>query len=85
MPDQELMDLCRYRLEKASQCLATAKNTMVDGDYATSANRSYYAIFHGIGPFLHCTALISKNIRRLSPNVGNFISNQEFLTQSIPG
>ena len=52
MPDQELMDLCRYRLEKAIQCLATAKNTMVDGDYATSANRSYYAIFHGIRAIL---------------------------------
>jgi len=52
MLEKELVSLCRYRLDKARQCLVSAKNTMYDGDYAISANRSYYAIFHGIRAIL---------------------------------
>lgn len=69
MPEEPLVSLCRYRMEKARQCLVTAKNTMYDGDYATSANRSYYAIFHGMRAIL---ALDSLDFKKHSAVIARF-------------
>ena len=46
MPDQ--VDLSRYRLDKASEMLATARRDMNAEDYASANNRAYYCIFHAM-------------------------------------
>ncbi len=47
MPDQgKNLDLAMYRLEQAERCLKSAKILFEANDYKSSANRSYYCIFH---------------------------------------
>ena len=46
MPDQ--VDLSRYRLDKASEMLATVRRDMNAEDYASANNRAYYCIFHAM-------------------------------------
>ena len=46
--DEKKKNLCRYRLEKAEKCLASAKALVQLEDYCGAANRSYYTIFHCI-------------------------------------
>ena len=46
--DRSIIDLSRYRLEKAKEDLATAKGNCLDNHYRASVNRSYYAIFHAL-------------------------------------
>lgn len=46
MPSENQIELARYRLGKARQCVATAKNILFDGDYEASVDRSYFAFFH---------------------------------------
>ena len=48
MLDQNKKELCKYRIEKAYDCLKTAKLLIEAKDYTSSANRSYYAMFHAI-------------------------------------
>lgn len=48
MLDDNRRDLCKYRLERARECLKSAILLRDLGDYASSANRSYYSIFHAI-------------------------------------
>ena len=45
-------DLCLYRIEKAQQCLKSAKILAQAEDYCSAANRAYYAIFHSIRSIL---------------------------------
>ena len=48
MPDQMLIDLSRYRIERATEMLAAAKREADAEDYASANNRAYYCIFHAI-------------------------------------
>ena len=48
MPDNQNMELAKYRLAKSGECSAAANSLLMDGLYAHSVNRSYYAIFHAI-------------------------------------
>lgn len=50
--DEKREDLCRYRLEKAEICLASARLLAQSEDYCGAANRSYYSIFHCIRSLL---------------------------------
>jgi len=43
-----LQELSKLRLENAKSLLLTAKNLIDFGDYKSSANRSYYAIFNAM-------------------------------------
>ncbi len=43
-----VMDLSRYRLEKAKEDLETAEENLNTGKYRASVNRSYYAVFHAL-------------------------------------
>ena len=52
VPSEDQIALVRYRLEKARQCAATAKNILFDGDYNASVDRSCFAIFHGMRALL---------------------------------
>ena len=46
--DNMLIELSKYRYEQAQQCLKSAKILEENNDFKGSANRSYYAIFHGM-------------------------------------
>jgi uncharacterized protein (UPF0332 family) len=46
--DGSINDLSKYRLERAEEMLDAAKTNYEIGQYKTSLNRSYYAVFHAI-------------------------------------
>ena len=46
--DGSLIDLARYRIERAEENLADAAALLGMGSYASSANRAYYAAFHAL-------------------------------------
>ena len=48
MQHNRLQELSKLRLENAKSLLLTAKNLIDFGDYKSSANRSYYAIFNAM-------------------------------------
>ncbi|MCC8138270.1 MAG: HEPN domain-containing protein [Clostridiales bacterium] len=50
--DDRQIALCRYRLEKAENCLKSADILAGAKDYYGAANRSYYAIFHSVRAIL---------------------------------
>ena len=43
-----LTELAGYRMERAKEMLLAAKENLKIGQYKTSLNRSYYAIFHAM-------------------------------------
>ena len=43
-----IVDLSKYRLERAREDFKTANDNFVEGSYRASVNRSYYAIFHAM-------------------------------------
>ena len=43
-----IVDLSKYRLERAREDFKTANDNFVEGSYRASVNRSYYAIFHAL-------------------------------------
>ena len=59
MPDQ--VDLSRYRLDKASEMLATARRDMNAEDYASANNRAYYCIFHAMRAVLALEARTTRS------------------------
>lgn len=62
MHSKECMDLSLYRLSKAEQYLEDAKRALELEMYDTSANRSYYAIFHAARAVLELEGLDLRNI-----------------------
>lgn len=48
MQIEEKKALSSVRLEHAEECLAAAKSLLDSGNYKSAANRSYYAVFHGM-------------------------------------
>ena len=46
MPDINEINLAKYRIDKAKDCVKASKLLLEENMYADSANRSYYAIFH---------------------------------------
>ena len=46
--ESSVIDLSRYRLEKAKEDLETAGENLDAGKYRASVNRSYYAVFHAL-------------------------------------
>lgn len=43
-----LEELAGYRLERAREMLSASENNFKMGEYKTSLNRSYYAVFHAM-------------------------------------
>lgn len=43
-----LKELAGYRLERAKEMILASKSNLETGQYKTSLNRSYYAIFHAM-------------------------------------
>ena len=54
------MELAKYRLEQASDCLKAAKNNLQFQLYKDALNRSYYCIFHSIRAVLALSSFDSK-------------------------
>lgn len=48
MHNENKKALSEYRIEKAYECLKSAILLRDAGDYTSSANRSYYSIFHAM-------------------------------------
>ena len=69
MYSKECIDLSLYRLSKAKQYLEDAKRTLELEMYDTSANRSYYAIFHAARAVL---ALEGLDFKKHSGVISNF-------------
>lgn len=79
MPFEEKTALSKVRLEHSFECLQAAKSLLEMGSYKSSANRSYYAIFHAMRAVLaydgidmkHHSGIISE-FRRLYIKTGIF-------------
>ena len=48
MDSSTSMELARYRLGQAADCLKAAENNLGSKLYKNALNRSYYCIFHSI-------------------------------------
>lgn len=46
--ESSLRELAMYRMERAFEMLIAAEDNLKIGQYKTSLNRSYYAIFHAM-------------------------------------
>lgn len=46
--DDSRIDLAKYRLAQAKQCIISAEKLYEIEDYKGAANRSYYSVFHSI-------------------------------------
>lgn len=79
MQDNEKKALSAVRLEHADECLEAAKSLLESKNYKSAANRSYYAVFHGMRAVLaldlidmkHHSGIISE-FRRLYIKTGVF-------------
>ncbi len=79
MLDEEKRALSGVRIEHAEECLTAAKGALESGSYKSSANRSYYAVFHSMRAVLalngidmkHHSGIISE-FRRLYIKTGAF-------------
>lgn len=71
-------DLAFYRLEIAKEDLAAAERNYRAGDFRTSNNRAYYAIFRAISA---CLALELKGYKHHSQVIGHF--NKDFIHTGI--
>jgi len=72
VPNQDEIDLAKYRIEKARDCINASKVLLDDEFYADSANRSYYAIFHAINALF---ALRGIGFKKHSGVLANFNSD----------
>lgn len=79
MQDNDKKALSAVRFEHAEECLEAAKNLLQSQNYKSSANRSYYAVFHAMRAVLalnmidmkHHSGIISE-FRRLYIKTGIF-------------
>ena len=76
--NKEVIDLSFYRLEKAKKDLEDAKKTLELEMYDTSANRSYYAIFHAARAIL---ALDGQDFKKHSGVISKF--QQDYIKTEI--
>jgi uncharacterized protein (UPF0332 family) len=60
MDSGSVMELARYRLEQANDCLKAAENNLESDLYRDALNRSYYCIFHSIRAVLALGTFDSK-------------------------
>ena len=78
MPNQDEINLAKYRIEKATDCINASKILLDDKLYADSANRSYYAIFHSINALF---ALKGLGFKKHSGVLANF--NLEYIKTEL--
>lgn len=78
MLKEDRIELAKYRLEKAKDCLKASKILLDDCMFSDSANRSYYAIFHAINALL---ALEGVSFKKHSGVISHF--NQKYVKTGI--
>lgn len=78
MSDIDLIDLSRFRLQKANDMLTSAFRDMKAGDYASANNRAYYCIFHAMRSVL---ALDGEDYQKHSAVIAKF--SQKYLKTEI--
>ncbi len=78
MLKEDRIELAKYRLEKAKDCLKASKILLDDSMFSDSANRSYYAIFHAINALL---ALEGVSFKKHSGVISHF--NQKYVKTGI--
>lgn len=72
MLDRSVIDLSRYRLDKAAEMLGTAQRDAAAEDYASANNRAYYCIFHAMRAVL---ALDGEDYKKHSAVISRFTLN----------
>lgn len=72
MLDRSVIDLSRYRLDKAAEMLVTAQRDADAEDYASANNRAYYCIFHAMRAVL---ALDGEDYKKHSAVISRFTLN----------
>lgn len=72
MLDCSVIDLSRYRLDKAAEMLVTAQRDADAEDYASANNRAYYCIFHSMRAVL---ALDGEDYKKHSAVISRFTLN----------
>ena len=72
MRKQELVDLSKYRIEKAEKMLKAALRDCSENDYASANNRAYYCIFHAMRAVL---ALEQKDYSKHSGVISEFMKS----------
>lgn len=90
MPADDKIYLSKVRIENAEECLNAAKSLYEIGSYRSSANRSYYAVFHSMRaiPSLdgidmkHHSGIISE-FRRLYIKTGVFDTKLSTIISSL--
>ncbi len=78
MPKITNTALSKYRYEKSTDMLATAKRDMEAEDYASANNRAYYCIFHAMRAVL---ALDGEDFKKHSAVIARF--TQKYLKTEI--
>ncbi len=75
---QELIDLAKYRLEKAKNTLLDAKKYIEDATLESTVNRIYYAMFYAINGLMITKGLSS------SKHAGvRSVLNREFINKGL--
>ncbi|BBB91517.1 MAG TPA: HEPN domain-containing protein [Methylomusa anaerophila] len=70
----DMLELSKYRMLKAKECLADAQDAFEESRLANSINRSYYAMFHATRALL---AIDSFDSKKHSSILGYF--NQQYI------
>ena len=78
MLKEDRIELAKYRLEKAKDCLKASNILLDDSMFSDSANRSYYTIFHAINALL---ALEGVSFKKHSGVISHF--NQKYVKTGI--
>ena len=52
--ESSLKELAGYRLARAKEMLSASESNLKTGQYKTSLNRSYYAVFHALFQHFSC-------------------------------
>jgi len=78
--DNAIINLSKYRLDKANEELIIAKTLLTNNFYAKSLNSSYYAMFHATRALLSFDLVDSKK----HSGIINFFNNLYIKTNKIP-
>ncbi len=75
---QELIDLAKYRLEKAKNTLSYAKSNINDTTLDSTVNRIYYAMFYAVNALL-----ITKELYSSKHSGVRSIFNREIINKGL--
>lgn len=78
MDDSNRVELSKYRYDKATECLKSAKALLNLNDYRGAVNRAYYSVYHGMRSIL---ALDMVEFKKHSGNISYF--RQNYIKQGI--